>query len=117
MPFKKVNGSADPYRDPYRDPSSIGNLAISHGFATRAQVLDALHKQEVQRPLGAILVEEGILTPGQLEELLIEQEILRQNMSTKQASKFIKERKKERFREVVDGFHDLAVSLNGMHKA
>ena len=105
---KKVNGTSDPYQD----PTSIGNLAIEKGFATRVQVLNALRKQEVRVPLGEILVEDGVLTHGQLESLLIDQEILRGRFNRKKAAQFIRDKKREKMREVSEGLRDFANSLS-----
>lgn len=105
---KKVNGTSDPYRD----PTSIGNLAVTKGYATRAQVLDALRKQEARLPLGEILVEGGVLTRGQLEDLIIEQEIMRRHLNKKQAVQFVRERKREKMREVSNDLRDFASSIS-----
>jgi len=110
---RKVNGSPT---DPYRDPTSIGNLAITKGYATRVQVLNALRKQEVRLPLGEILVEEGILTPGQLEELIMEQEILRSKMTQHQILKYMREKKREKLKEVSSSLHDVALFLTQLVK-
>lgn len=104
---KKVNGTPDPYHD----PTSIGNLAVQKGYATRAQVLTALKSQEERLPLGEILVEQGILTAGQLEDLLMEQEIMRQGMTAKQAAKFVKSRRREKMKELACHIRHVTESL------
>jgi hypothetical protein len=79
-------------------------------------VLNALRKQEVRLPLGEILVEEGVLTPGQLEELIMEQEILRGKMKGYQIRKFMRERKREKLKEVSESLHDVALFLTQLVK-
>ena len=107
----KRNGKAYEPLDPSQDPSSIGNLAIRKGYATRQQVIAAAQKQEERQPLGQILIEAGVLTSVQLEELLIEQEIERRHMNERQESKLIRKKKREKLSEVTRGLHDVAASL------
>jgi hypothetical protein len=109
MSISKVNGSS---KDPYKDPTSIGNLAIAKGYATREQVADALRKQEERLPLGKILLEQGVLTEPQLDELLIEQEIKRKKLKPKEVSNLWKEHRRRRMREVSGALHDVAFALN-----
>jgi hypothetical protein len=110
---RKVNGSAT---DPYKDPTSIGNLAITKGYATRVQVLNALRKQEVRLPLGEILVEDGVLTIGQLEELIMEQEMLRRKMTKRQVLRYMHEKKHEKMHEVSTNLHEVALFLTQLVK-
>jgi hypothetical protein len=108
MPLpKKVNGT----HDPYHDPTSIGNLAVQKGYATRAQVLTALKRQEERLPLGEILVEQGILTVGQLEDLLMEQEIMRRRMTAKQAAQYVKSKRREQVKELTRHLRSVTESL------
>ena len=107
--FRRVNGSQ---KDPHRDPTSIGNLAIAKGYATRAQVACAIQRQEERLPLGAILVEQGVLTEVQLDELLIEQEIRRKKLKPREASNLWKEHRRKKMREVSGALHDVAFALN-----
>ena len=104
-----LNGSK---KDPKSDPSSIGNLAIQKGYATEDQVRAAVERQETRLPLGQILVEQGVLTPAQLEELLIEQEVIRQKMSDRDAAKFFHARKLQKMQEVTESLHGAAQTLN-----
>lgn len=111
MPLPKVNGS-----DPRRDPLSIGNLAISKGYATQEQVQQALEKQERRMPIGEILVEDKVLTHAQLEELLLEQEIAKKKLSPKKAAKLVQEKRREKMREVSHSLRDVASSLTLLAK-
>lgn len=61
--------------DPFSDPLSIGNLAISQGYATQEQIADAIREQQERLPLGEVLVSRNIITSDQLEELLHIQEV------------------------------------------
>lgn len=106
---RKANGKQ---KDPYKDPTSIGNLAIAKGYATAEQVDLALRKQEERQPLGAILVEQGVLSEPQLSELLVEQEVRRRGLSPKEASNLWKEQRREKMREVAGTLHDVAFALN-----
>lgn len=105
---RKVNGHA---KDPYRDPTSIGNLAIQKGYATAEQVEIALKKQEERQPLGKILVEQGVLTEVQLDELLIEQEIKRRKLSSREAAKLWADFRRSKMREVTSGLQEVAVAI------
>jgi hypothetical protein len=105
---RKVNGYD---KDPYRDPTSIGNLAILKGYATPEQVAVALRRQE-RLPIGKILIEQGVLTEAQLEELLIEQEIKRRKLGTREASKLWAHFRRGKMREVSNGLHDVAAALH-----
>lgn len=63
--------------DPFVDPLSIGNLAISQGYATAEQISDALREQQERLPLGEILVSNDVITSDQLDELLHLQDVAR----------------------------------------
>lgn len=108
-----LNGSK---KDPKTDPTSIGNLAIAKGYATEDQVRQAVEFQETKMPLGEILVERGILTESQLEELLLDQEVMRQRMTDLEASKFFFSRKREKMQEVTHGLQDVAQTLSCVAK-
>jgi len=110
--LNRVNGS-----DPRQDPTSIGNLAVSKGYSTLSQVVEALDKQEERLPLGELLVEAGALTHAQLEELLLEQEIIRKRLSPKKAAKLTQQRRREKMREVSAGLKDVASSLTLLAKS
>lgn len=56
--------------DPFVDPFSIGNLAISQGYATAEQIAEAVREQQERLPLGEILISRKILTTDQLDSLL-----------------------------------------------
>jgi len=112
MKTKRVNGS-----NPRNDPTSIGNLAVARGYATKEQVAAAVQKQEERTPLGEILVEQGVITHQQLEDLLIEQEITRQHLTDYDASRLIRDRRREKMREVSTSLRDVAVSITALTKA
>lgn len=97
--------------DPRQDPLSIGNLAIQKGYATQEQVQSAVKKQEARLPIGEILIEDGVLTSAQLEELLIEQEVLRSHLDDKAAGNFIRKRRQEKIKEVTKSLRAVATSL------
>ena len=106
---RKVNGRA---KDPYLDPTSIGNLAIQKGYATLEQVSAAIKKQEERQPLGVILMEQGVITESQLDELLIEQEIKRRKLKPREASKLWTEYRRSKMREVAGSFRNVSVAIN-----
>ena len=92
--------------DPYNDPTSIGNLAIVKGYATPEQVKAAVKKQEQRMPLGEILVEDKVLSREQLEELLLEQKLMRAE-SEHQATKMILRHQRKRIKEVGSALQEL----------
>ena len=96
--------------DPFHDPLSIGNLAISKGYATPDDVRSALKKQEQRLPLGEILVEDGILTRLQLEELLHEQRLMRAK-NKNHATKMVLEHQRHRIQDMTDAFKDLTATV------
>jgi hypothetical protein len=100
--------------DPRKDASSIGCLAISKGYATQEQVEAAVKKQEERQPLGEILMEQGVLTRFQLDELLIEQEIARQKLSPKKAAQVWREYKYKQMRETTKLALDFSTSLRAV---
>jgi hypothetical protein len=102
--------------DPRKDPMSIGCLAIAKGYATYEQVEAAVKKQEERHPLGEILVEQGVLTIFQLDELLIEQEIARQNLSPKVAAKIWHDYKIKQMRETTKIALDFSGVMRAAHK-
>ncbi|GEM_PF-5249652 len=65
---------------PARKPNLFGKLVLAKGWATAAQVdaclaeLETLERRGVQKQLGEIMVEKGILNTGQVQELLSEQD-------------------------------------------
>lgn len=99
-------------KNPYTDPLSIGNLAIQRGYATKEQVLAAVKEQETRLPLGEILIEHGVLTILQLEELLMEQDIRRQGMNEYEIFKYIKKKRHERMKDVISGLRVLTTSIH-----
>jgi len=113
MVFGKVNGSS---RASSADPTSIGNLAIRRGYATEAQVVHALQKQEARAPLGKILMDDGVITESQLEELLVEQEIERKRLGPRKAAKLWAGLRRNKMREVTRGLQDVALSLTARAK-
>lgn len=96
--------------DPFHDPLSIGNLAISKGYATPEEVRSALKKQEQRQPLGEILVEDGVLTRVQLEELLHEQQLMRAK-NRNHATKMVLEHQRHRIQDVTNAFKDLTATV------
>lgn len=65
--------------DPRDDPTSIGNLAVSEGYATKDQITSALLEQENLMPLGQILIHNKVIGQDQLDELLHVQQLQRAN--------------------------------------
>ncbi len=65
---------------PARKPNLFGKLVLSRGWATPDVVdkclaeLEALERRGVQKQLGEIMVEKGILNTTQVQELLAEQD-------------------------------------------
>ena len=64
-------------KDPYTDPTSIGNLAIKHGYLTKDQLSNLLDLRVNEILLGEHLVSCGILTSPQRDDLVREQLDLR----------------------------------------
>lgn len=80
--FRRVSGAmltpiSDPFEEAKHDPYSLGNLALKRGYITEEDLEAALSIQRERLQLGQLLVELKKLTPEQLEELLLEQKILR----------------------------------------
>jgi hypothetical protein len=96
--------------DPLHDPLSIGNLAISKGYATPKQIMTALKKQEQRQPLGEILVEDQVLTRLQLEELLHEQDLLR-SKNRNHATKLVLQHQRGRIKDMREAFQDLNATV------
>lgn len=71
---KSPNGQFD---SPHNDPWSIGNLALSREYITRADLDAALKVQQQMSKIGTILVDMGKMTQEQLDELLMDQAIHR----------------------------------------
>jgi hypothetical protein len=111
---RKMNGRT---KNPYQDPTSIGNLAIQKGYATPEQVAFAVQKQEERLPLGKILIEQGVLTEIQLDELLVEQEIKRRKLNSRQASKLWAALRHSKMREVTKGLREVTTSLASFAKS
>jgi len=103
----KSNGDLDPYTD----LTSIGNLAISKGWATREEVARALTRQEMRTPLGEILVEQGVLTAEQLEDLLFEQKMLRSAVRDSELTKQQLIHQKQKIKEVTESVSSLAIAM------
>lgn len=96
--------------DPFHDPFSIGNLAIVKGYATPEEVRAALKKQEMRQPLGEILVEDGVLTRIQLEEILHEQQLMRAK-NRNHATKMVLKHQRGRIKDMADAFKDLTATV------
>jgi dephospho-CoA kinase len=92
----------DDSNDPHSDPTWIGSLAIKRGWATPDDVRRAVEKQEKITPLGEILVEDGVLTREQLDELLFEQAVAKERSSVKQCSMRAR-RRSSQVREFTEG--------------
>jgi len=98
--------------DPRADPTSIGNIAIQRGYATPMQVAYALKKQEERQPLGMLLLlEQGVITEMQLEELLVEQEATRRRLSSRKVSQLWVAHKRQKMKEVANGIKETALAL------
>ena len=103
--MKKANVKPDV--DPFYDPLSIGNLAISRGYATPEDIQFALQKQEIRQPLGRILVEENIITDIQLGELLHEQEVLKLEKDRNKVTRVILLHQRRRIKDMSRAIQDL----------
>ncbi|HEY3227416.1 MAG TPA: hypothetical protein VGK61_10540 [Planctomycetota bacterium] len=52
--------------------ASIGTLAVARGWITQLQLREGLRDgKKSGKPLGDVLVARGVLTPAQLEELIL----------------------------------------------
>lgn len=102
--------------NPYTDPTSIGNIAISKGYATREQIEFAIRKQEERLPLGMIMVDNGIITEIQLSELLIDQESKRKRLTPVEVNMLWRKEKRNKLLEVVGAFRGLSASLKSVPK-
>lgn len=80
-PFSRGNGKIPAHSDPFEeaklDPYSLGNLALERGYITEDDLEAALKVQRERLQLGQLLVEMKKITQDQLDELLLEQKILR----------------------------------------
>ena len=61
-----------------RDTSSLGNVLVDLGYCSRDSVAQTLRQQIESRPLlGQMLIDQGIITPDQLDHALLRQQVLR----------------------------------------
>jgi hypothetical protein len=121
--FSRSSGKptlVDPPEEARLDPHSFGNLALERGYITEADLEEALRVQKDQPKLEDILVEMGMLTPGQREELLVEQRILiAGKMSADEEIELCRLKKRNRilaikaeFAEAKGDSESVAVSIN-----
>jgi hypothetical protein len=97
----------DPFEDAKNDPHSMGNLAIEKGYITEEDLREALKVQKERLKLGDILVEMGKLTFSQRDELLMEQSILRGEVSDKKILlKYETTRKRNRLEQMKQKFSE-----------
>ena len=75
MFFKRRKRSLPPEKDPH----SLGNIAVREGHVTQAHLEELIveFKSDCERRIGEFLVEKGVLTKVQLQELLLMQVRLR----------------------------------------
>lgn len=97
--------------DPFVDPFSIGNLAISQGYATAEQISDALREQQERLPLGEILVSSAVITVDQLDELLHLQDISRAK-SPSEVTILELERQERKARETTLSLNNMTAAVN-----
>jgi len=109
MQFKlRRSTPTDPFSRAAEDPSSFGNLAISHGWVTQEDLERALEVQRAQIPkLGQIMIEIGLLSEEQRDELLIEQRQARgQKIPTEELLVFERRKMRRRLEGLKDGFRE-----------
>lgn len=86
------------------DPNSLGSLAVKHGYISRDDLESALKLQGERLKLGEVLVTMKKLTPDQLKELLLEQDVLRGKKDTQTQICLETARKQNRIRALGDTF-------------
>lgn len=60
-----------------KDPKKFGEIAVEKGLASKEEILTALtlqeeflSKQKIHKVIGGILIENGVLTPENVKEIL-----------------------------------------------
>jgi len=104
-----------------RDAASLGNILIRKSYTTQERIDAAVRRQlEAAPPMGEILVEMGAITREQLEDALVEQKILRKEVSDETACEYRMaqnarqvEAIKEGFLQVTELSGAVAAKLNG----
>jgi len=79
-------------------------LAVKHGYISREDLESALKLQGERLKLGEVLVTMKKLTPDQLKELLLEQDVLRGKKDTQTQICLETARKQNRIRALGDTF-------------
>lgn len=102
---------------PFHDPTSLGNLAVKLGYATKSQIMKALSDQEEQKPLlGKVLIDQKVITGEQLDELLHLQKVSREKNSTA-VTRLEMGRLRRKAREAVASLEDVTSVLEGFKTA
>lgn len=123
MKTVRFGGPTDPFSRAAADPSSFGNLAIARGWVTPEDLEHALEIQRQQVPkLGQIMVDSGMLSDEQRDELVFDQMRRRgQKIPTDDLREFERRKLRRRleglkagFREATKHAHDLAQDIHGL---
>lgn len=114
MQFKIRGSLTDPFSRAARDPNSFGNLAIAHGWVTQRDLDQALEVQRMKIPkIGQIMVDIGMLTEEQRDELLIEQRQARgQKVTTEELLLFERRKLRRRLEGLKKGFREATKHAN-----
>jgi len=106
--LKFRNTPTDPFSKASADPSSFGNLAISRGWVTQKDLEQALEVQRAKIPkLGQIMIEIGLLSEEQRDEILIEQRQARgQKIPTEELLVFERRKMRRRLEGLKNGFRE-----------
>lgn len=93
------------------DPLSIGNLAITKGYATKEDIISAVLAQDMKIPLGEILVAQDVLSRDQLKDLLDEQEVLREKARRSDIAKWQLKQQRSHIRDVAESLKETACEM------
>lgn len=108
MQFKFRGSPTDPFSRAAADPYSFGNLAISRGWVTPEDLERALEVQRQKVPkIGEIMIEIGMLSEEQRDDLLIEQRQSRgQKITTEELLTFERRKMRRRLEGLKAGFRE-----------
>ena len=97
---------------PEKDEASIGNLAMELGYITPTVLVEALRVQKKRILLGEILVKMEAITREQLEELLFEQRLRRDQASKIEIITHERKKMRRQFQELGSVFKDATCHAN-----